>query len=265
MTPTRPLPLVLIAAVLVAGCGAHTTTSTSSTPNAKKRSPAAIVNSRQNGATIARRFATAYGRYLDGQLSIAALPDATSTARTQAGPTIPPARRTGPLVVTSVTPIPATSTFTVAWRDRARVFTAQLTLRWMSEGWLVVSVQSPDLDTILATAPAPAPQAVGSGSAEHAADVFIGAYLAWLYRHAPLQAITAATAALLTGLKLSPPRIPPTMQVRHPKVVAIAMQRRGRGWQALANIDDGQETYELVVVVVQTHGRWLVSNVSLPQ
>ena len=48
------------------------------------------------------------------------------------------------------------------------------------------------------------------------------------------------------------------MQVRHPKVVAIAMQRRGRGWQALANIDDGLETYELVVVVVQTHGRWLV-------
>ena len=135
----------------------------------------------------------------------------------------------------------------------------------VSEGWLVVSVQSPDLDTILATAPSPVPQPAGSGSAEHAADVFIGAYLAWLYRHAPLQAITAATGALLAGLKLSPPRVPPTMQVRHPKVVAIAMQRRGRGWQALANIDDGQETYELVVVVVQTHGRWLVSNVSLPQ
>ena len=107
--------------------------------------------------------------------------------------------------------------------------------------------------------------AAGSGPAEHAAYVFIGAYLAWLYRRAPLQAVTAATSALLGGFKAHQPRVPPTMQPRHPKVVAIAMQRRGRGWQALANINDGHETYELVVMVVQTHGRWLVSNVSLPQ
>jgi hypothetical protein len=55
------------------------------------------------------------------------------------------------------------------------------------------------------------------------------------------------------------------MQPRRPKVAAIAMQRRGRGWQALANINDRQETYELVLTVVQTRRRWLVSNVSLPQ
>jgi hypothetical protein len=265
MTPTRPLFLVLIAPVLITGCGGHIAKNSSSTSNAKRRSPAAIVSSRNTEATIARRFATAYARYLDGKLPAAALPDATSTTRTQAGPTIPPARRTGPLTIQSITPIPATATFIVAWRDRARVFNAQLTLRWMSEAWLVVSVQSPDLDTILATAPSPVPQPAGSGSAEHAANVFIGAYLAWLYRHAPLQAITTATAALLTGLKLSPPRIPPTMQARHPKVVAIAMQRRGHGWQALANIADGHETYELVLTVIQTRGRWLISNVSLSQ
>ena len=128
MTPTRPLPLALIAAALVAGCGAHTTSSSSSTSNAASRSPAATVSSRHTDATIARRFATAYGRYLDGQLPAAALPDATSTARAQAGPTIPPARRTGPLTVQIGTPIPATATFMITWRDRGHVFTAQLTL-----------------------------------------------------------------------------------------------------------------------------------------
>ena len=42
------------------------------------------------------------------------------------------------------------------------------------------------------------------------------------------------------------------------------MQRRGHGWQALPNISDGHETYELVLTVAHTHGRWLVSNVSSP-
>jgi hypothetical protein len=30
----------------------------------------------------------------------------------------------------------------------------------------------------------------------------------------------------------------------------------------LPNISDGRETYELVLTVTQTHGRWLVSTVS---
>jgi hypothetical protein len=51
------------------------------------------------------------------------------------------------------------------------------------------------------------------------------------------------------------------MHALRPKVAAIAMQRRGHGWQALPNINDGHETYELVLTVAHTHGRWLVSNV----
>ena len=39
------------------------------------------------------------------------------------------------------------------------------------------------------------------------------------------------------------------MRSLQPKVAAIAMQRRGRGWQALPNIIDGHETYELVLTV----------------
>ncbi len=52
------------------------------------------------------------------------------------------------------------------------------------------------------------------------------------------------------------------MQSLAAKVAAIAMQRHGDGWRALANISDGHETYELVLTVAQTRGTWLVSNVS---
>ena len=40
------------------------------------------------------------------------------------------------------------------------------------------------------------------------------------------------------------------------------MQHSARGWQALANINDTQETYELVLTVEQTANSWLVNNVS---
>jgi len=39
----------------------------------------------------------------------------------------------------------------------------------------------------------------------------------------------------------------------------------GAGWQAVAVIFDGQQTYELVLTVRQTAGRWLVSAVGLPR
>ena len=55
------------------------------------------------------------------------------------------------------------------------------------------------------------------------------------------------------------------MQALRPKVAAVAMQRRGRGWQALPNVSDGHETYELVLTVAHTRGKWLVGNVSSPR
>ena len=65
--------------------------------------PASIVGA----AAVARLFAPTYWRYLDGQLAANDLPDATSTARGQAGATIPPARRAGTVAVRSVQQVPA--------------------------------------------------------------------------------------------------------------------------------------------------------------
>jgi hypothetical protein len=129
----------------------------------------------------------------------------------------------------------------------------------------MVALTPPDLDTILTPAPQAIPQPAGSGPAEHAARTFIGGYLAWLYGQAPLRAVGTATAGLLAVFKTHPPRTPPTMQAMRPKVEAIAMQHRDRGWQALANISDGHETYELVLTIAQTRRRWLVSTVSSPR
>ena len=128
--------------------------------------------------------------------------------------------------------------------------------------WLVVDLTPPDFVQVLSPAgpPPPAPPP-GSGAAEAAARAFLNGYLPWLYGRAPLRTITDATSGLLADLKTHPPRVPPAMQSLRPKVAAIAMQRRGRGWQALPNINDENETYELVLTVTPTHRRWLVSTV----
>ena len=73
-----------------------------------------------------------------------------------------------------------------------------------------------------------------------------------------------ATAALLGQLKAHPPNIPPSLQGLHPRLAALGMERHAPGWQALANVTDGRQTYDLTLTVVSDHGRWLVSDVSYP-
>lgn len=55
------------------------------------------------------------------------------------------------------------------------------------------------------------------------------------------------------------------VQSLRPTVVAIAMRRHGGGWQALPTINDGHETYEFVLTIARTRGRWLVNDVSSPR
>jgi hypothetical protein len=112
--------------------------------------------------------------------------------------------------------------------------------------------------------PPPAPPH-GSAPAQNAAQRFLRGYLPWLYGQAPLRTVPSAAGGLLAGFKAHPPRVPPTMRSLRANLEAIAMQPHGQGWQALANISDGHETYELVLALAQTHGRWLVNNVSLPR
>ena len=66
------------------------------------------------------------------------------------------------------------------------------------------------------------------------------------------------------ALKAHPPNIPPSMHGLHPRLAALGMQRQGGAWQALANVTDGRENYELILILTQTRGRWLVSAVGEP-
>ena len=157
----------------------------------------------------------------------------------------------------------ASDSYLLTARDDAHAFYAQLTLAEHDGRWVVIELAPPDFVQVFAPAGSPPPAAPpGSAGAENAALLFLHGYLPWLYGQAPLRAITAATTELLADLRAHPPRVPPTMRSLQPNLAAIAMQHRGPGWQALANISDGHETYELVLTVAHTRGRWLISNVS---
>jgi hypothetical protein len=54
------------------------------------------------------------------------------------------------------------------------------------------------------------------------------------------------------------------MRPLHATVVAIG-SNHGSEWQALANVTDGHESYELVLTLTETSGRWLVSSVGNPR
>ena len=199
----------------------------------------------------------------------AALPNATASVRAlaaQAGP-IPAGRRRGTLVLAHLRAAPGQrDSYLVAARDEAHTFYAQITLDERQGRWVVVQLTPPDfVQTFAAAGPPPPARPRGSAAAQNTAVRFLQAYLPWLYGHAPLRAVHDAAPGLLASLKSHPPRVPPAMQSLQPKIAAIAMQRHGSGWQALPNITDGQETYELVLTITRAHGHWLINNVSSPR
>jgi hypothetical protein len=264
---TRPRALLALAACLLglAGCGGSHAATSRTTSTATRRT-STTANQVAHEDTAAAQFAAAYVRFLDGAGTAGGLPDATPSVRALAGRAgaIPAARRRGTLVMKQLHPaVGATGSYLLTARDDAHAFYAQMTIAEQDGRWLVVELTPPDFVQVFAPAgpPPPAPPP-GSSGAEDAARLFLRSYLPWLYGHAPLRAIAGATSGLLANLKAHPPRIPPTMQSLRPMVAAIAMQRHGHGWQALPNINDGHETYELVLTVAHTRGRWLVNNVS---
>ena len=271
MTSARSLLTVLACLLGLASCaGSHASPTMSATSAATRRAPTTGATTRRSEpaakSAAASQFAAAYVRFLDGAGTASGLVDAASSVRTLAGRagSIPAARRRGTLRITQLrAAVGASDSYLLTARDDAHAFYAQLTLAEQHGRWVVIELTPPDLVQVFAPAgpPPPAPPP-GSAAAEHAAVLFLHGYLPWLYGQAPLHAITAATSRLLANLNAHPPRIPPTIQSLRPNVAAIAMQRRGPGWQALPNISDGHETYELVLTVAHTRGRWLVSNVS---
>ncbi|MGH2877002.1 MAG: hypothetical protein ACRDNJ_01020 [Solirubrobacteraceae bacterium] len=246
----------------IAGCGSG---GHSATSGAARR--ASTTSAQGQRAAIAAEFAGAYVRFLDGAGTAAALPDTATSVRAlagQAGP-VPVARRRGTLVLVEMRAAQGQQgSYVLAASDAAHTFYATIAVSRQHGRWLVSGLTPPDFVQALAPPGPPAP-ASGSSAPEHAARAFLDGYLPWLYGQGPLRAIRDATANLVAGLEHRPPRVPLTMRSLHPKLVAIALQRHRGGWQALPNVTDGRETYELVLTITQTRGRWLVSGVSNPR
>lgn len=262
---TRPRSFLAVAACLLAlaGCGGSHVTSGATR---RASTPPTSTSGEHAAASL---FAAAYVRFLDGAATASGLPDSTPGARALAarGGSIPAARRRGTLLMTQLRLAPgATGGYLLSARDDAHTFYAQITLAERHGAWLVSALTPPDFVQVLAPAgPPPLAPAHGSTAPEIAAWRFLSGYLPWLYGHAPLRTITDATNGLLADLKAHPPRVPPTMQSLKPQVAAIAMQLHDGGWQAISNINDGRETYELVLTIAHTRGQWLITNVSSPQ
>jgi hypothetical protein len=270
---TRPRSLLAVASCLLAlaGCGSsHTKHSKPMTSGATRRaSTTSTTNTAAAEHAALSQFAAAYVRFLDGDSIASELPDATASVRALAGRagSIPAAHRRGTLVMTQLRPaVGNPGSYLLAARDDAHTFYTQLTLAEQHGHWLVVELTPPDFVQVFAPpGPPPAGAPPGSAAAQDAAQLFLRGYLPWLYGHAPLRAIHDTTRALLADLARRPPRVPLTMRSLHPKLVALALQHHRGGWQALPNMTDGRETYELVLTITQTRGRWLVSGVSNPR
>jgi hypothetical protein len=264
MTRQCTLLILLGALMAIVGCGGSQHHGSPAGPTA----PAAPTGT-GSGQETAALFAAAYVRFLDGAGTAGALPDATPAVRRladQAG-AVPAGRRRGTLVLAQLRPAQGPGgNYFVAARDQAHTFYAQITLGQEHGRWVVVQLTPPDFVQTLAPAGPAAPMPPrASAAAETAAQRFLQGYLPWLYGHAPATTAHDGTPGLLAELKRHPPRIPPAMRSLHATVAAIAMQHHAGGWQALANITDGRQTYELVLTLTRTRGRWLVSRVGNPR
>ena len=132
MRATQSAATALLAAAVVgltiSGCGNSSAADHPASSSSPVKASSSAAPSRGLTQRVARGFAAAYARYLDGQLPAAALPDATAAARSQAGARLPAAARAGDLAVTSIRALPGHRSSVVAFSNRAHRFSAHLTV-----------------------------------------------------------------------------------------------------------------------------------------
>jgi hypothetical protein len=216
--------------------------------------------------TVARAFATAYLAYIDGDASVASLPDTTAAVRAaaRAGGTVAKSKRAGALMLVGLKPATGVrGGVLVSGRNRAGTLYAQETLRETSRGWRVTALLTPDFVQVFVKQSTATPrQPAGSASALRAARAFLAGYLPYYYGHGPATNVRADTRTLARELTAHPSNIPPPMQTLEGQVAGIAMSPAGGGWKALVNVHDGRSTYQLTLRLAPAGGQWAVTEVS---
>ncbi len=110
--------------------------------------------------------------------------------------------------------------------------------------------------------PAPSGASVAlTGSAKHAARVFLHGYLGYIYGHNQATAVKGATSALARSLAGSVPQVPPSMSARHPQVVALHTANAPAGLiRVTATINDGGLVdYSIALLLARHESRLLVT------
>jgi hypothetical protein len=52
--------------------------------------------------------------------------------------------------------------------------------------------------------------------------------------------------------------VPATIHALHPRIATLALTPHRAGWQADANVTDGQHTYQVISLLGRFGGEWLV-------
>jgi hypothetical protein len=125
------------------------------------------------------------------------------------------------------------------------VLSAGLLLAPSRAGWQLAELVAPDPDILIAS-PSSAARPTGPHAARDTAMTFTSAYLAFTYSHAGIRQLRGVTSGLRAELAAHPPRVPPTVRARNPRIASLALSPDGRDWLASANVTDGQNTYQVI-------------------
>ena len=210
---------------------------------------------------VATAVARAYARYLADQLPAQRLPALTPRA-------LAIARNSGPLParlqvtqvwLTSLTGAADswTAHFNIIDARGRKTITAQFVLAATGGPWKVAQLIPPDPDTLL-TPPQPGAPLSGPAAARRAALAFTNSYLNYTYGHATANQLRDLTPELRATITANPPRVPATIHALHPRIATLALTPHRPGWQADANITDGQNTYQVISLLDRFRDEWLV-------
>jgi hypothetical protein len=300
-TLLRHWRILLLAAILLAAAVVHSSTSGRHAQSPRPASagtipsittpPAAKPENRTGQASaavaaravVARMFARAYLRFLDGQISAAQLPATTPRARRQAthGGQIPPRDRAGTLTLASIEPLnqqgqPPREFVIVAYDHARRSYPAQITLARVNRHFKITNLLAPELQTILMLNPPPPPHShIRSRRASPAppppaglraaTNRFLSTYLPYTYGQLPGRRLRNASLRLLHHLERQPPNAPPAVRSLQPAARSLAFELDpAGGWAAIVTVVDGQQSYRVTVKLDDVHGRWLVTAILAP-
>jgi hypothetical protein len=112
--------------------------------------------------------------------------------------------------------------------------------------------------------PAPAVSVVSPAAEERAAREFLGGYLGYVYGRDRAGDVRGATPAFIHSLLAFPPRVPPSMRARHPRIVALHLVQASAGALGVTAIinDGGLVDYPIALLLVRHGHRLLVSGLA---